>query len=134
MPNFTTLFNEISFKAVRSSGAGGQHVNKTSSKVILNFNIENSLGLSEEEKLLLNKNLKSRLTLESELILECSETRSQHKNKELVSTRFKEIISHGIKKPKKRKKTKPSRASKFKRLREKKIHSEKKVNRRKPHL
>lgn len=134
MPNFTILFNEVSFKAVRSSGAGGQHVNKTSSKVILNFNVENSLGLTEQEKELLNKNLKSRLTLEGELILECSETRSQHKNKELVFNRFQEIILKGVTIPKKRKKTKPSRASKFKRLREKKIHSEKKVNRRKPDL
>ncbi|WP_010227592.1 alternative ribosome rescue aminoacyl-tRNA hydrolase ArfB [Gillisia marina] len=134
MPNLTQLFNEVSFKAVRSSGAGGQHVNKTASKVILTFNVEQSSGLSEEEKHLLSKKLLSRLTLNNELILECSETRSQHKNKELVLERFKELILKGLIKPKKRKKTKPSRASKFKRLREKKMHSEKKSNRRKPEL
>ncbi|WP_026836631.1 alternative ribosome rescue aminoacyl-tRNA hydrolase ArfB [Gillisia sp. JM1] len=132
MPNLATLFNEVSFKAVRSSGAGGQHVNKTSSKVILTFNVEQSSGLSEEEKQLLSKKLQSRLTLNNELILDCSETRSQHKNKELVLDRFKEIVLAGLTKPKKRKKTKPSRASKFKRLRKKKMHSEKKTNRRKP--
>ncbi|WP_034918467.1 alternative ribosome rescue aminoacyl-tRNA hydrolase ArfB [Gillisia sp. CAL575] len=132
MPDIEILFNEVSFKAVRSSGAGGQHVNKTSSKVILTFNVEQSLGLSEEEKALLSKKLQNRLTLNNELILNCSETRSQHKNKELVLERFKEIIVSGLTKPKKRKKTKPSRASKFKRLRKKKMHSEKKGNRRKP--
>ncbi len=134
MPNLTLLFNEVSFKAVRSSGAGGQHVNKTASKVILTFNVEQSSGLSEEEKHLLSKKLQSRLTLNNELKLECSETRSQHKNKELVLERFKELILKGLVKPKKRKKTKPSRASKFKRLREKKMNSEKKSNRRKPEL
>jgi len=132
MPDIEILVNEVSFKAVRSSGAGGQHVNKTSSKVILTFNVEQSSGLSEEEKEVLSKKLQSRLTLSSDLILECSETRSQHKNKELVLIRFKEVILAGLTKSKRRKKTKPSRASKFKRLRKKKMHSEKKVNRRKP--
>lgn len=132
MPDIEILVNEVSFKAVRSSGAGGQHVNKTSSKVILTFNVDQSSGLSEEEKEFLSKKLQSRLTLSSDLILECSETRSQHKNKELVLVRFKEVILAGLTKPKRRKKTKPSRASKFKRLRKKKMHSEKKVNRRKP--
>tara|TARA_R100000935_G_C2834471_1_gene167222 strand:+ start:1488 stop:1892 length:405 start_codon:yes stop_codon:yes gene_type:complete len=132
MPNLEVLFKELSFKAVRSSGAGGQHVNKTSSKVILTFNVEQSSGISEEEKQVLSKNLQSRLTISNDLILECSETRSQHKNKELVQERFKEIILAGLTRPKKRKKTKPSRASKFKRLLKKKLHSEKKNNRRKP--
>lgn len=132
MPDFEILINEVSYKAVRSSGAGGQHVNKTSSKVILTFNVEQSSGLTVEEKQLLSNKLQSRLTLSSDLILECSDTRSQHKNKELVLDRFKEVILSGLKVPKRRKKTKPSRASKFKRLRKKKMHSEKKINRRKP--
>jgi len=117
---------------VRSSGAGGQHVNKTSSKVVLTFSIDNSVDLSFNEKQLLIKKLQSRLTTNNELILECSETRSQHKNKDLVFERFKGIILAGLIKPKKRKKTKPTKASKFKRLREKKIHSDKKIGRRKP--
>lgn len=134
MPNFEELFNEISWKAVRSSGAGGQHVNKTSSKIVLTFNIDDSLGLTDPEKQLLMKNLKSRLTNNNELILECSETRSQHKNKELVLDRFKDLILSGLIVPKKRKKTRPTKASKFKRLRNKKIQSEKKSGRRKPDL
>ncbi len=134
MPNIEELFNEISWKAVRSSGAGGQHVNKTSSKIVLTFNIDDSLGLTDPEKQLLMKNLKSRLTNNNELILECSETRSQHKNKELVLDRFKDLILSGLIVPKKRKKTRPTKASKFKRLRNKKIQSEKKSGRRKPDL
>ncbi len=132
MPNIDTLLSEVSWKAVRSSGAGGQHVNKTSSKVVLTFSIDNSDGLSYNEKQLLIKKLQSRLTTNNELILECSETRSQHKNKDLVFDRFKGIILAGLIKPKKRKKTKPTKASKFKRLRKKKIHSDKKIRRRKP--
>ncbi len=134
MPNIEELFNEISWKAVRSSGAGGQHVNKTSSKIVLTFNIDDSLGLTDPEKQLLMKNLKSRLTNNNEFILECSETRSQHKNKELVLDRFKDLILSGLIVPKKRKKTRPTKASKFKRLRNKKIQSEKKSGRRKPDL
>lgn len=134
MPNFEELLNEILWKAVRSSGAGGQHVNKTSSKIILTFNIDESAGLTDPEKQLLIKNLKSRLTNNNELILECSETRSQHRNKELVINKFKDLVLSGLIVPKKRKKTKPTKASKFKRLRNKKIQSEKKSGRQKPDL
>lgn len=134
MPDLDALLNEVSWKAVRSSGPGGQHVNKTSSKVVLTFNITDSSILSDEEKQQLGKKLQSRITTNNELILECSETRSQHKNKELVFERFKEVITTGLRKPKKRKKTKPTKASKFKRLREKKQQSEKKMDRRKPNF
>ncbi len=103
MANIDALLNEVSWKAVRSSGAGGQHVNKTSSKVVLTFSIDNSPNLSYNEKQLLIKKLQSRLTTNYELILDCSETRSQHKNKELVFERFKGIILAGLIKPKKRK-------------------------------
>lgn len=134
MPDLDALLNEVSWKAVRSSGPGGQHVNKTSSKVVLTFNITDSSILSDEEKQQLGKKLQSRITTNNELVLECSETRSQHKNKELVFERFKEVITTGLRKPKKRKKTKPTKASKFKRLREKKQQSEKKMDRRKPNF
>ena len=126
------LLSEVTYKAVRSSGAGGQNVNKVSSKVELHFFIEPSEALSEEEKKLLTDKLQSRLTRNNELILQSDESRSQHKNKELVTRRFLEIIKQGLVKPKIRKKSKPSKASKLKRLREKKILSEKKNNRKNP--
>tara|TARA_R100000935_G_scaffold57012_1_gene89882 strand:- start:204 stop:608 length:405 start_codon:yes stop_codon:yes gene_type:complete len=134
MPDFHILESEISWKAVRSSGPGGQHVNKTSSKIVLTFNLSESSGLTEAEKELLNTKLANRISNAGELILESSETRSQHKNKELAFTRFKLLITSALKKPKLRRKTKPTKASKFKRLRAKKIISEKKSNRQKPGL
>ena len=107
-------------------------MNKVSSKVELHFFIEASEGLSEDEKALLLDKLQARLTKNNELILQSDESRSQHKNKELVTERFLEILRQGLVKPKVRKKSKPSKASKLRRLREKKILSEKKNNRRNP--
>lgn len=132
--NSEKLIKELNFKAVRSSGAGGQHVNKVSSKVELFFDIPNSFALAEEEKELLFKNLKSKLTKEGVLLLQCDESRSQHKNKELVIKRFLEIIVNGLIIPKKRKPTKPSRSSIQNRLDKKKKLAYKKAFRRKPEL
>jgi|TARA_R110002012_G_scaffold98215_2_gene235744 ribosome-associated protein len=126
------ITRELSFKAVRSSGAGGQHVNKTSSKVELYFDLEASEGLLEEEKARLIKKLATRLTKENLLILNSEESRSQHKNKELVVAKFFELLRENIKKPKPRKKTKPSKAAKLKRLKAKKINAEKKARRNDP--
>jgi len=128
------LIKELNFKAVRSSGAGGQHVNKTSSKVELFFDVTNSTELSIEEKELLFKNLAPKLTKENVLILQCDESRSQHKNKELVIDRFLKLIINSLKVPKKRKATKPSRSSIRRRLDKKKKQAYKKVFRRKPNL
>lgn len=126
------LIQESWYKAVRSSGAGGQNVNKVSSKVELHFDLVSSTAFSDDEKERLQKKLQSRLTTSNELILQCDESRSQHKNKEIVTQRFLELIREGLKKPKPRKKTKPSKAAKLKRLREKKHRSEKKASRRDP--
>lgn len=126
------LIQEADYKAVRSSGAGGQNVNKVSSKVELHFMVVTSMALSEEEKNRIFQKLGSRLTNSGELILQSDESRSQHKNKELVTNRFLKLIKDALVKKKPRKKTKPSRAAKLKRLREKKMHSEKKKNRKDP--
>jgi len=126
------IIQELHFKAVRSSGAGGQHVNKVSSKVELTFDLENSNGLTHEEKELLLKNLISKLTKENMLLLTCSESRSQHKNKELVIKRFFKTLKNGLKIPKRRKATKPSKSSIQKRLEKKKKQAKKKLDRKKP--
>lgn len=132
--NKETIHKELQFKAVRSSGAGGQHVNKVSSKVELSFDIPNSESLSEEEKELLLKNLSTRLTKDGVLQISSSESRSQHSNKEKVIKRFFEIIEKGVIIPKKRKPTKMSKAQKLKRLDNKQKHSTKKSLRKKPDL
>ena len=128
------LISELSFKAVRSSGAGGQHVNKVSSKMELYFNVLDSLVLNEAQKDLLIKNLANRLTNEQVLILQCDENRSQHKNKTIVLSRFLDLIREGLTVPKKRKKTKVPKAVKLKRLAAKKQISEKKAKRKPPKI
>ena len=128
------LISELSFKAIRSSGAGGQHVNKTASKVELSFNLNDSAIFDEDQKALLGTNLKSRLTKDNVLLLQCEESRSQHKNKELVIARFLELIQQALKFPKTRKKTKVPQSVKLKRLETKKQISEKKANRKPPEV
>lgn len=126
--------SELSFKAVRSSGAGGQNVNKVSSKVVLTFDLNASKALSEEEKEMLLSKLTSRLTSEAILILNCDEDRSQLKNKTIVTKRFLELIEKALIVPKKRKATKIPRSVIEKRIKEKRNQSEIKQNRRKPHF
>jgi len=126
------IIKELTFKAIRSSGAGGQHVNKVSSKVVLFFDVWKSENLTDEEKELLTKNLHSKLTKDNILILSSDENRSQHKNKEIVIDRFYHLISNGLKIPKERKLTKPSKSSIQKRLKTKKKLGLKKVYRKRP--
>lgn len=128
------IISELSFKAVRSSGSGGQNVNKVSSKVVLNFDLNTSQALSEEEKALLLMNIAPRLTTENILILNCDEDRSQLKNKDIVVKRFLEIIKKGLHVPKVRKATKIPKSVIKKRIKDKKNISEIKQSRRKPDL
>ncbi|MGG7033951.1 MAG: alternative ribosome rescue aminoacyl-tRNA hydrolase ArfB [Flavobacterium sp.] len=132
--NIEIILSELQFKAVRSSGAGGQNVNKVSSKMVLSFNLTQSKALSEEEKTLIATNLSSRLTTENILILNCDEDRSQLKNKEIIIKRFLAIIKNALIKPKDRKPTKIPRSAIRKRINDKKNLSEVKKNRRKPHF
>ena len=132
--NKTDILKELKFKAVRSGGAGGQHVNKVSTKIELFFDVNTSNALSEKEKERLLLKLGHRLTKENILLLQCDESRSQHKNKDLAIKRFLEVIDNALKIPKKRRKTKPSRSSIEKRLKSKKKAAQKKVNRGKPEL
>jgi len=128
------LLTELQFKAVRSSGAGGQNVNKVSSKVMLSFDVNQSLALTDEEKTLLKHKLASKLTNEHVLILACDEDRSQLKNKTIVTKRFLELLKSSLVVPKKRKPTKIPRAVIEKRIKAKRNLSEIKQNRRKPNF
>lgn len=128
------LLQELQFKAVRSSGAGGQHVNKVSTKIELIFDLENSNAISEREKERLLLKLGNRLTKENVLLLQCDESRSQHKNKELVIKRLYSVLENALKVQKKRRKTKPKRSAIEKRLKSKKKNAQKKVRRGKPEI
>lgn len=126
------IISELQFKAVRSSGAGGQNVNKVSSKVVLSFDLQNSQALSVEEKEALKNKLQARLTSEQILILNCDEDRSQLKNKAIITKRFLDIITSGLIIPKIRKATKIPKSVIRKRIKDKKILSEIKKNRKRP--
>jgi ribosome-associated protein len=132
--NKENIVKELHFKATRSSGAGGQHVNKVSSRVELAFDIEKSTSLSDNEKRLLIEKLAARLTKENRLILSCEETRSQHRNKEIAIQKFLQLITENLIRPKKRRPTKPSRASVRRRSETKQRTSVKKALRKKPRL
>jgi ribosome-associated protein len=127
-----TIISELQYKAVRSSGAGGQNVNKVSSKVVLTFDLKNSQALSAEEKKLLEINLATRLTTDLVLILNCDEDRSQLKNKEIVTKRFLELIKKALVVPKERKPTKIPKSVIRKRIKDKKSLSDIKKSRQKP--
>lgn len=128
------IISELNFKAVRSSGAGGQNVNKVSSKIVLSFDLNASQALSDDEKMLLQSNIAHRLTTENMLILNCDEDRSQLKNKDIVIKRFLEIIKKGLHVPKVRKATKIPKSVIKKRIKDKKNVSEIKQSRRKPNV
>lgn len=134
MLNKEALLNEVSLKAIKSSGSGGQHVNKVATKVELSFSVNETSVLSEEQKQKLLQKLKKRLTKEGVLILQCGETRSQLKNKTLVIHRFLEIIKNALIVKKKRIPTKTPKAIIRKRLKEKQKQAKKKANRRKPDI
>lgn len=122
----STLGSEIMFSASRSSGAGGQNVNKVSTKVTLKFDVQNSQRLREDEKEILLAKLATRLTNEGVLILSSQEKRSQLQNKEDVILKFEKILAKAFEKKKTRKATKPSKGAVQERMKEKKQRSEKK--------
>ena len=128
------LQTELQYKAIRSSGAGGQNVNKVSSKVVLNFDLQSSKGLSDQEKELLSIRLAPRLTNDLVLILHCDEDRSQLRNKELVTKRFFSLLMSSLTIQKPRKETKVPKEVIRKRLKNKKNISQLKQSRKKPDL
>jgi ribosome-associated protein len=120
---------ELHFSASRSSGPGGQNVNKVNTKVELRFHVASSTLLSDEEKILLIEKLLKKINSEGELILVSQTERSQMKNKEKVIEKFYSLLTRALTPRKKRKPTKPSQASKEERLEEKRKQAEKKERR-----
>lgn len=120
------LGGELVFTTSRSSGPGGQNVNKVNTKVTLRFDIPRSQVLTGEEKEILLKKLSARLTNEGVLVLSSQDKRSQLQNKEAVVAKFEGVMANAFKKRKARRPTKPSKASVEKRITEKKRKGEKK--------
>ncbi|NOU46103.1 MAG: aminoacyl-tRNA hydrolase [Bacteroidales bacterium] len=124
--DFSTEFN---FTASRSSGAGGQNVNKVNTRMELRFNIPASVKLTEDEKILLLDKLSGRINAELEFIVVSQTERTQLGNKNKATERFYILMARALTPRKLRKATRPSRASKERRLDEKKILAEKKQRR-----
>jgi ribosome-associated protein len=126
----TDLQTNVHYKTSRSGGKGGQNVNKVSSKVELLFSINDSQLFTDDEKLLLNTRLQSRLSKDGFLQIICDEERSQLFNKEIALDKLIEILTKALHQPKKRKTSKPSKASIAARLDNKRKAALKKINRR----
>lgn len=132
--NQVQLLNELQFKGIRSSGSGGQHVNKVATKVELQFNIDHSQAFTNEEKLRLSSALRSKINKNGFLVMQCGDTRSQHRNKEILKKRLIALFEYHLKPKKVRRKTKIPNAAKIKRLQAKRRVADKKANRKKPKI
>jgi|SRR5690606_32623797 len=128
------LLKELSFKGIRSSGPGGQHVNKTASKIEVTFDLDSSEALSETEKERLRNKLSSKISSDGILTMQCGETRSQHRNKAIVIERLIELLQKNLKVAKNRKKTKPSKGAIERRLKSKRERALKKSGRKPPRI
>ena len=122
--------SELDVKASRSSGAGGQHVNKTSSRIEITWNIRDSRTLSDEQRQMLLQRLASRISTEGAVRIVASEMRSQRQNRERAETRLADLIRRALTPQKKRKPTRRPRSADEDRLASKKLHSRKKRERR----
>lgn len=131
-PSLSIADHELVYQASRSGGPGGQHVNTSSTRIELWWDVAGSSSLTEAQRHLLLTRLKSRLDTTGRLRLVSSGSRSQLKNRRDVTERLQQLIESALVIPRKRKKTRPSKAAKERRLATKKKQGEKKARRRKP--
>ena len=122
--------SELHFRFTRSSGPGGQHVNRSATQVELLFDVAGSPSLDETQRRRVLSKLKSRLDKEGVLHLVSQETRSQLRNREEVVERFRELMRDALRVPKSRRPTRPTRGARERRLEEKRRRSEAKRSRR----
>lgn len=136
LPDFIKeqLLTEVQFSASRSGGPGGQNVNKVNTKIELRFPVQDSAVLDDVQKQLIFSKLKNRINNDGELIITSSAARTQWKNKEKATQKFFELIEKALTRPRKRKKTQPTVASRLKRLENKKKQGQKKIFRKPPEL
>jgi ribosome-associated protein len=130
LPPAAAFLPEITFQTSRSSGPGGQNVNKVESRVELRWHLQNSQVLSEAQKQLILEKLANQLTAEGYLLVTAQDDRSQLRNKEIALTRFHQLLQKSMRRPKPRRATRPSAGAVRQRLEGKKRQGEKKANRR----
>ena len=131
-PELRLPLSELEFRATRSGGPGGQHVNTSSTRVEVSWDLAGSPSLTPEQRERLLRRLATRLDSGGQLRLVSSASRSQLRNKEDVTERLRRIIAEGLVVPKARKRTKPSRAAKAARLEDKRRRGATKRDRRPP--
>lgn len=124
--------SEIELRFSRAGGPGGQHVNTSSTRVELRWDLEASQALTANQKSRVRRKLAGRLTKDGVLVLHAADERSQTRNREIALERFREVLGEALKVPRHRKPTKPSRSSVQRRLDEKRQQSEKKSRRKPP--
>lgn len=129
-PDILTILKYVKFKTSRSGGKGGQNVNKVETKVELLLDIANCSALDDSQKQIIYNKLANKIDTDNVLHLVSQAERSQILNKEKAIKEFKKLINRAFQPIKIRKATKPSKAAKETRLHAKKLHSEKKQQRR----
>ena len=131
-PTLSIPLSELRFKFHRSSGPGGQNVNKLNTSVELQFDFVHSAVLSDEQRQRIAEKLVARLNSTGALSIQSERFRTQGRNRADCLNKLASLLAEALKKPPKRKKTKPSRAAQSRRLDSKRRHSEKKKSRRTP--
>ena len=130
-PNIRVEEYELHFKTARSGGPGGQHVNKSETRVQMRWMVDDSHGVPDAVKTRFKAKFGNRLTDAGELLIDCEETRSQARNREICIERLRDMLTQVAKPPKPRKKSKPSKTALRRRRDEREAHSAKKAARRK---
>jgi ribosome-associated protein len=123
---------ELSFRASKSGGPGGQHVNTSSTRVELWWNVRESPSLSAQQRTQVQARLANRLTADGMLRIVAATSRSQAQNRNAAIERFQELLGRALVVPKRRRPTRPSRSVKERRLAEKRKQSDRKRERRRP--
>ncbi|RYY19803.1 MAG: aminoacyl-tRNA hydrolase [Cytophagaceae bacterium] len=132
LPPAAAFLPEITFQTSRSSGPGGQNVNKVESRVELRWHLSDSQIISALQKQLILEKVAGQLTAEGLLLVTAQDDRSQLRNKEIALARFYELLQKSLRRPKPRRATRPSAGAVRQRLEGKKRQGEKKANRRRP--